>query len=213
MLEITVGQWPFFNLFQHLADQNPFWSATFPVQFQWGQQSVTYKISYLQKMVDRFLILISSMQPPIYISIWLWCVALFGMWYAAYRTMLRMYLIITIITEIPSGVGHLQVNYISVYDILRIYLWIFITYHHFTSCHDMYQYTDISCQYYELGISLWYLTRICTYVHTHHGFLFTALYFGVMILRSLKCLPENLTYRFCMLWAIKSDLLFLNWKP
>ena len=96
---------------------------------------------------------------------------------------------------------------------LSLTCFIFITYHRFTSCHNMYQNTDISCQYYELGISLWYLTRICTYVHMHHGFLFTALYFGIKILRSLKCLPENLTYRFCMLWAIKSDLLFLNWKP
>ena len=52
--------WPFSKQFQHLADQNPFWSAKFPVHFQWGQQSVTYKISYLQKMDNRFLILISS---------------------------------------------------------------------------------------------------------------------------------------------------------
>ena len=41
VLEITVGRWPFFDHFQHLADQNPFWSAKFPVHFQWGQQSVT----------------------------------------------------------------------------------------------------------------------------------------------------------------------------
>ena len=41
VLEITVGHWPFSDQFQHLADQNPFWSAKFPVHFQWGQQLVT----------------------------------------------------------------------------------------------------------------------------------------------------------------------------
>ena len=30
VLEITVGHWPFSNLFQHLANQNSFWSAIFP---------------------------------------------------------------------------------------------------------------------------------------------------------------------------------------
>ena len=47
--EIIVGHWPFSDQFQHLADQNPFWSAKFPVHFQWGQQLVTKKISYFQK--------------------------------------------------------------------------------------------------------------------------------------------------------------------
>ena len=32
VLEITVGHWPFSNQFQHLANQNSFWSA---VHFQW----------------------------------------------------------------------------------------------------------------------------------------------------------------------------------
>ena len=32
---ITVDKWPFSNQFQHLADQTPFWSAKFPVHFQW----------------------------------------------------------------------------------------------------------------------------------------------------------------------------------
>ena len=41
MLEITVSHWPFSDQFQHLADQNPFWSTKFPVRFQWQQQSVT----------------------------------------------------------------------------------------------------------------------------------------------------------------------------
>jgi len=35
VLEITVGHWPFSNKFQHLANQNPFWSANFTVHFQW----------------------------------------------------------------------------------------------------------------------------------------------------------------------------------
>ena len=34
VLEITVGHWPFSDQFQHLADQNPFWSAKFTVNFQ-----------------------------------------------------------------------------------------------------------------------------------------------------------------------------------
>ena len=34
VLEITVGHWPFSDQFQHLADQNPFWSAKFTVHFQ-----------------------------------------------------------------------------------------------------------------------------------------------------------------------------------
>ena len=60
MLEITVSHWPFSNQFQHLADQNPFWSAKLSVHFQWGQRSVTYKLPYFQKTTDQFLILISS---------------------------------------------------------------------------------------------------------------------------------------------------------
>jgi len=32
--EITVGHWPFSNQFQHLANQNPFWSANFTIYFQ-----------------------------------------------------------------------------------------------------------------------------------------------------------------------------------
>jgi len=35
VLEITVGHWPFSNQFQHLTDQNPFWSANFSAHFQW----------------------------------------------------------------------------------------------------------------------------------------------------------------------------------
>jgi len=35
VLEITVGHWPFSEQFQHLADQNPFWSANFTAHFQW----------------------------------------------------------------------------------------------------------------------------------------------------------------------------------
>ena len=35
MLEITVGHWPFSDQFQHLTDQNPFWSAKFTVHFRW----------------------------------------------------------------------------------------------------------------------------------------------------------------------------------
>ena len=33
VLEITVGHWPFFKQFQHLADQNPLWLAKVPVHF------------------------------------------------------------------------------------------------------------------------------------------------------------------------------------
>ena len=33
VLEITVGHWPFSDQFQHLANQNPFWSAKFPMHF------------------------------------------------------------------------------------------------------------------------------------------------------------------------------------
>ena len=40
VLEITVDHWPFSDQFQHLANQNPFWSAKIPVHFQWGQQLV-----------------------------------------------------------------------------------------------------------------------------------------------------------------------------
>jgi len=36
-LEITIGHWPFSDQFQHLADQNPFWSANFTIHFQWDQ--------------------------------------------------------------------------------------------------------------------------------------------------------------------------------
>ena len=35
MIEITVSHWPISDQFQHLAEQNPFWSAIFPVHFQW----------------------------------------------------------------------------------------------------------------------------------------------------------------------------------
>ena len=45
VLEINDGHWPFSDQFQHLTDQNPFWSAKFPVHFQWD----TYKICYIQK--------------------------------------------------------------------------------------------------------------------------------------------------------------------
>ena len=34
VLEITVGHWPFSDQFQHLADQNPYWSAKLIVGFQ-----------------------------------------------------------------------------------------------------------------------------------------------------------------------------------
>ena len=35
VLEIAAGHWPFSDQFQHLADQNLFWSAKFTVHFQW----------------------------------------------------------------------------------------------------------------------------------------------------------------------------------
>jgi len=35
VLEITVGHWPFFNQFQHLADRNLFWLGNFTVHFEW----------------------------------------------------------------------------------------------------------------------------------------------------------------------------------
>ena len=40
VLEITVGHWPFSDQFQHLADQNPFWSAKFTVHFQWDGMAI-----------------------------------------------------------------------------------------------------------------------------------------------------------------------------
>ena len=49
VLEITVGHWPLSDQFQHLADQNPFWSAIFPVHFQWNSNQYPIKIPYLQK--------------------------------------------------------------------------------------------------------------------------------------------------------------------
>ena len=50
VLEITVGHWPFSDQFQHLADQNPFWSAIrIFCTFSMGQQLITNKISYLQE--------------------------------------------------------------------------------------------------------------------------------------------------------------------
>ena len=61
MLEITIGHWPFSDQFQHLADQNPFWLAKFPIAtISMRQQSIAYKISYLQTTADQFLILIYS---------------------------------------------------------------------------------------------------------------------------------------------------------
>ena len=47
MLEITVGHLLFSDQFQHLADQNPFWSTKFPVHFQWNGKSIAYKIRIL----------------------------------------------------------------------------------------------------------------------------------------------------------------------
>ena len=35
VLEIAAGHWPFSDQFQHLADQNSFWSAKFTVHFLW----------------------------------------------------------------------------------------------------------------------------------------------------------------------------------
>ena len=35
VLEIAASHWSFSDQFQHLADQNPFWSANFTVHFQW----------------------------------------------------------------------------------------------------------------------------------------------------------------------------------
>ena len=35
VLEITVSHWPLSDQFQHLVDQNRFWSTKFPVHFQW----------------------------------------------------------------------------------------------------------------------------------------------------------------------------------
>ena len=60
VLEITVSHWPFFDQFQHLADQNPFWSAIFPVHFQWNSNQLPIKKFYLQNTADQFMILIFS---------------------------------------------------------------------------------------------------------------------------------------------------------
>ena len=68
VLEITVGHWPFSDQFQHLADQNPFWSAKFTVHFSMGWQLITYKMSYFQKTADQFLTLISTTVNPIGIN-------------------------------------------------------------------------------------------------------------------------------------------------
>ena len=36
LLEIKLSHWPFSDQFKHLANRNPFWSAIFPVHFQWN---------------------------------------------------------------------------------------------------------------------------------------------------------------------------------
>ena len=38
VLEITVSHWPFSDQFQHLANQNPFWSAKFTFSMGWELQ-------------------------------------------------------------------------------------------------------------------------------------------------------------------------------
>ena len=57
---IIVSHWSFSNQFPHWA-KHSFWSAKLIVCiFSLGWQSITYKISYLQKMSDKFLTLIST---------------------------------------------------------------------------------------------------------------------------------------------------------
>ena len=60
VLEITAGHWPFSDQFQHLADQNRILVSQFYCTFSIGWQSITYKISYLQKTPDQFLTFIST---------------------------------------------------------------------------------------------------------------------------------------------------------
>ena len=65
VLKITVGHWQFSDQFQHLADQNPFWSAKFTV----GWQLITYKMSYFKKWPTNFWPLFLPLQCMYYSSL------------------------------------------------------------------------------------------------------------------------------------------------
>ena len=61
MLEITVGYWSFFDEFQHLADQNPFSLANFPVHlhrdsYQYPKNNLVFK-KWLTNFWSLFLAL------------------------------------------------------------------------------------------------------------------------------------------------------------
>ena len=60
VLEIAAGHWPFSDQFQHLADQNPCWSAKFTVHFQWDSNQKPTKCLIFEKTANQFLILIST---------------------------------------------------------------------------------------------------------------------------------------------------------
>ena len=53
ILETTAGHWPFSNQFQHLADQNPFWSAKFTVHFQWKAINNLQNIPFSKKWLTN----------------------------------------------------------------------------------------------------------------------------------------------------------------
>jgi len=56
VLEITVGHWPFSSLGQPKS----ILVGQFYCTLSMGWQSITYKMSYLQKMINQFLTLIST---------------------------------------------------------------------------------------------------------------------------------------------------------
>jgi len=58
VLEITVSHWLFSDQFQHLTDQNPFWSANFTIHFQWDGNQLPTKCPIFKKTADQFLTLI-----------------------------------------------------------------------------------------------------------------------------------------------------------
>ena len=63
VLEITVGHWPFFDQFQHLANQNPFWLANFTVHFQWDDNEQPTKCLIL-KMANQFVTYFYNWRQP-----------------------------------------------------------------------------------------------------------------------------------------------------
>ena len=60
VLEITAGHGLFSDQFQHLANQNSFWSAKFTVHFNGKAINNLQNVLSSKKMADQFLTLIST---------------------------------------------------------------------------------------------------------------------------------------------------------